>query len=466
MESGLQAGIYCRISDDKVGAGLGVKRQQDDCEKVAQRLDAKIVQVFTDNDVSAYSGRSRPGYEALLDAIRSGRINTVIAWHNDRLHRSPRELEDYIDTTESNGVQTHFCTSGEFDLTTPTGRMVARQVGVMARYESEHRAERVSRAHRQGAELGKYRGGSSRIFGYKEDGLTAKPDEAEAVRDAYHWILEGRPHASIIREWHARGLRSPKGNEFSHVTFKNIMLRPRNYGASVYKGEVVGVGQWETLIDEATWRAVREIITDPNRKKNHSNRGKHLLGGIMLCGRCLADGERYTARSSATSYKGTRRTYYVCSKRTHNAIRIEPTDDLVTQLVLARLSREGSEVLDQPTTTPKTNKLEVKAKTLRLRRNDLVDMLADGELNRTQFARASERLDKEIADVERRMSNQAGGALLHNLFTAGDIESSWKNLEWAQKREVINALMTISFDPVGKGYVRHYQPERVQVTWK
>lgn len=466
MERGTQAGIYRRISDDKAGAGLGVQRQQDDCEKLAQRLGAQVVEVFTDNDTSAYSGRRRPGYEALLDAIRTGKINTVLAWHNDRLHRSPRELEDYIDTTEANNVQTHFCTSGQFDLTTPTGRMIARQVGVMARYESEHKAERISRAHRQGAELGKYRGGVARVFGYEVDGLTARPDEAAAVRDAYRSILEGLPHAAIMRDWHERGIRTSKGNKFSHVSFKNVLLRPRNYGASVYRGEVVGTGQWEPLVDEATWRAVHAIITDPNRKKNHSNRGKYLLGGIMLCGRCLAEGERHTARSSATNYKGDRRTYYVCSKRVHNAIRIEPTDEFVEKLILARLTRDGSEVLAQPISEPEGDDLERDVKALRLRRDELVDMLAAGELNRAQFGRAAERLDKEIADAEREMSTRAGGVLLHNLFTAGDIELSWKNLEWSQKREVINALLKISFNPVGKGYVRRYQPERLQIEWK
>ena len=149
MEPRPQAAIYARISDDKAGAGLGVQRQREDCEKLAERLGADVALVLTDNDVSAYSGAKRPGYAQLLDAIKDGTINTVLAWHNDRLHRSPRELEDYIDATEQHGVATHFVTSGAVDLSTPTGRMVARQVGIMARYESEHRAERISRAHRQ-----------------------------------------------------------------------------------------------------------------------------------------------------------------------------------------------------------------------------------------------------------------------------------------------------------------------------
>ena len=466
METRPQAAIYARISDDKAGAGLGVQRQREDCEKLAERIGADVALVLTDNDVSAYSGAKRPGYAQLLDAIKDGTINTVLAWHNDRLHRSPRELEDYIDATEQHGVATHFVTSGAVDLSTPTGRMVARQVGIMARYESEHRAERISRAHRQGAEQGKYRGGSSRIFGYNDDGMTLRTEEATAIRDAYQWVLEGRTHASIIREWHSRGLRSPKGNEFSHVTFKNVLLRPRNYGASIYKGQTVGVGQWETITDEATWRAVKDIITDPNRKRNHSNQGKYLLGGIMLCGKCLDAGERNTVRSGATNYKGATRRYYTCRKASHNSIRIEQADAFIEALVIERLTREDSELFTQPVDEVKAHDSELRAKALRLRKNELVDMLAGGELDRAQFGRAMDRVNDELAVLERSMSADAGGQLLGGLFTADDVAGAWSALEWSQKREVINALLEIAVMPAGKGYVRGFQPQRLRVTWR
>jgi site-specific DNA recombinase len=46
-------GIYCRISRDRVGAGLGVERQEEDCRDLANRLRWDVVDVYTDNDLSA-----------------------------------------------------------------------------------------------------------------------------------------------------------------------------------------------------------------------------------------------------------------------------------------------------------------------------------------------------------------------------------------------------------------------------
>jgi len=49
-----------------------------------------------DNDVSAFSGVARPAYLELLERIRDGSADAVVAWHPDRLHRSLRELEEFI----------------------------------------------------------------------------------------------------------------------------------------------------------------------------------------------------------------------------------------------------------------------------------------------------------------------------------------------------------------------------------
>src|SRR4051812_38035042 len=83
----MRAVVYVRISRDRVGAGLGVERQEQDCRLLAARVGAEVVQVFVDNDLSAFSGKPRPGYQSLLAAIAAGSVDTVLAWHTDRLHR-------------------------------------------------------------------------------------------------------------------------------------------------------------------------------------------------------------------------------------------------------------------------------------------------------------------------------------------------------------------------------------------
>ena len=54
------AAIYTRISEDAQHNGLGVARQEADCRRLAERLGWKVANLYTDNDISAFSGKVRP----------------------------------------------------------------------------------------------------------------------------------------------------------------------------------------------------------------------------------------------------------------------------------------------------------------------------------------------------------------------------------------------------------------------
>jgi site-specific DNA recombinase len=121
----VRVAVYCRISQDGEGQGLGVARQEADCRRLAERRGWDVVEVYVDNDLSAYSGKARPGYQRLLADIEAGKVEAVVAWHPDRLHRSPVELEAFIDLVERSGVGVETVQAGRVDLATPAGRMNA-----------------------------------------------------------------------------------------------------------------------------------------------------------------------------------------------------------------------------------------------------------------------------------------------------------------------------------------------------
>ena len=146
QNSPVRAGIYTRISWDPGGQRAGVERQRLDCEALCAERGWEIAQTFEDNDRSAYGGKKRPAYERLLTAVEERRLDAVVTWHNDRLNRSPRELEAFIDLVEHSGVRVAVVSGGDYDLTTPEGRFTARIVGAVARKESEDRSRRVRRA--------------------------------------------------------------------------------------------------------------------------------------------------------------------------------------------------------------------------------------------------------------------------------------------------------------------------------
>src|SRR5262249_52337882 len=94
--------IYARQSDDTSGLGMAVARQVQECRALARALGlGSDVELFVDNDVSATKIRKRGEYQRLLEAIKAGEHDTLLIWHNDRLHRRPIELEEFIEIAEA-----------------------------------------------------------------------------------------------------------------------------------------------------------------------------------------------------------------------------------------------------------------------------------------------------------------------------------------------------------------------------
>src|SRR5215217_2034787 len=184
----MTAVTYARISADRTGAGLGVERQAADCRELALKLGLGEPDVLTDNDLSAYSGKRRPGYERLKEGLRECRWATLLVWHVDRLCRNVRDLEDIVDLVNGR-VAVHTVKGGEIDLQTPAGRLQARMLGTLARYESEHRSDRVRRAMKQNADHGNDHGGR-RKYGWNADG-TLNHAEAKIAAELTRRIIGG-----------------------------------------------------------------------------------------------------------------------------------------------------------------------------------------------------------------------------------------------------------------------------------
>ena len=117
----VRAAIYARISSDRDGTELGVGRQVEDCERLVARQGWEVDERYVDDDVSAYSGKPRPAYRRMLDDLRGGYLDAVVVWDLDRLHRQPKELEEFFELCEAAGVSKLASVTGELISRPTTG---------------------------------------------------------------------------------------------------------------------------------------------------------------------------------------------------------------------------------------------------------------------------------------------------------------------------------------------------------
>lgn len=456
--------IYCRISEDRTGAGLGVERQREDCEALAARLGVDVVATYSDNDVSAFSGKPRAGYVAMLDAIRAGDVDVVLAWHEDRLHRSPRELEDYIDVCRPRAVPTQFAQAGELDLTTSSGRMTARIRGAVARQESEHKSERVKRAQLQAAQAGKWLGGAP-PFGWhlQADGsATLNKTEAREVRKACDAILAGASLGSIVADLNARGVTTSTGRPWNYTSLRQVVERPRNAGLSTLNGEIVGRTTWPPIVSEATWRGVRAVLNDPSRRRSTSNRVRHLLAGIATCGK-EGCGLPLKSASVTTRERGVYRTVYRCPApgKGHVARDAAAIEAHVVGVLLGVLSKPQSAPALATTAGPSSEGLRLEAVALRAQMGEAADLFAESKITGAQLAKINARLRERLDDIEAAMARAARGSALAQ-FSGRDPQKVWKSLTMDRKRDVVREMMTVTVLPSGRrGKV--YDPDLVKI---
>jgi DNA invertase Pin-like site-specific DNA recombinase len=250
-----RAGIYLRISEDRTGREAGVTRQEPDCRGLADQLGWEVVDTYVDNDISAYSGKRRPGYERLKADLVAGRIDAIIVWHPDRLYRRSRDLLDLIDLLGETTPEVATVMAGTVDLSTSNGRLVAKIGADVAEHESEHKAERVARWHRARAEAGQPNGGI-RPFGYQRDRVTIDETEAALIREAARRVLAGETRWSIVSDWNARKIPTVTGRLWSTTALGGTLRSPRVAGLREHKGHHYPA-VWPAILDRPTWDRLR-----------------------------------------------------------------------------------------------------------------------------------------------------------------------------------------------------------------
>ena len=481
-----RAVIYCRISQDRTGAGLGIDRQREDCEALANRNGWDVVEVYVDNDISAYSGKKRPGYRQMLADLDEGTATVVIVWHTDRLTRSIVELEEYIDLSERRGIATHTVQAGTVDLATPSGRMTARILGAVARQESEHKGHRVARARQQRALAGEWAGGI-RPFGWgaptgevrqkvdrktgeevevpELDMMKAVPEEAEALRYWTDQILSGASIRSLVKWCADKGITTTRGNPVSHTDMRDMLLRPRNAGIAVYRGEEVGRGKWDPIVEETKYRAVAAILKDPSRTTTPGAAPKWLGSILYRCGRGECPHFVYVTQSGGRRFPS-----YRCQTGHGGGRRAEIVDQYVEDVVVERLSRpDAHDLLEPAPDGVDVAALQTEAEQIRMRLRNLAGKYGAGEIGDMQFSVGSDTARAQLEGVTKQLARAATQDPLVGLVGAPDVRKAWKALELEQQRNVLRALVGVTLKTPRPGRMPdggYFDYDAVVFEWK
>lgn len=453
----MRAAVYLRISQDRTGQELGVGRQREDCVSLVRRRDDELVGEYVDNDTPAKGVGKRDEYARLIASVQRGEIDRIYVWSQGRLWRNRVERAQGFEILRDCRVSLVQVKGPEVDMTTAMGRMIAGIVGEFDTGENEIKAERQVREARQRADRGLPPTGR-RPFGY--DGVNLVDGEAQAVRDAYSRLLDGRTLTSIAAALTAAGWKTTVGKAWNVTGVRSMLRNPRYAGQRWHLGEYRGVGAWPAIVDEATFEAAQSILGTPGRKPAGDNVLRWLGSGYYLCGRCVAD-VAMKATYRGIVGRGTQARIYKCPACSITRA-AEPIDRYVSLVVLERLRRPDlADLLAAPTAD--LGPLHVEAKKLRERRKAVPRLFAQGTLSEAEAAETRQIIDDRLAEISAVFTGAGRRPAVAEVLDADDPGQAWLDLGNVRRQQSLaRELMTVRLLPVGPGR-RPFDPDTVVI---
>jgi site-specific DNA recombinase len=460
--------IYVRLSLDQHGDELGVQRQEDECRAYAAARGWTVREVIADNDVSATSGKVRPGFERLL----ASKPDAILCWHTDRLVRRTEDLLRVI----ALGVNVHAIHAGHLDLSTPAGRATAKTVTAWAEYEGEQKALRQKASNLQAAKNGKPHKAGLRTFGYADDYVTVVEAEAEAIRKGAEMVLQGETLAAVARYWTGLGLLAPRSSSgrakgeadgeakgWGVGGVKKVLISPRYIAQVTYRGEVMGAGKWPAILDEATHYGLVSALTNPKRFTGGARTGsapQTLLAGLATCERC-GDTVRGGMYRGTPVYrcgqKHVRVPRELADKRTGNAVLARLVFPDFLPWVLAARREEGDD----------SAHLHQEAQTLRERLDGLAVAYASGSITLSQMTAGTEAIRARLDEIDEKLTGVTGLPPIDPVSGIAGLIEDWPNTPLPVRRAWVKFVTTITMHPNGfKKAAKMTVDDYMTVEWK
>ncbi|MGW3167406.1 recombinase family protein [Streptomyces sp. NPDC001142] len=479
---------YARISfDGRVKDAHGIEDQHREMGENARAFNWLVVYRYTDNDKSASKESVvRDDFEQLITDLKADHtpegypIHGVMAVNDDRLYRRPSDWERYLKAFTAHEGRVYHDSNGMQDLYAE-GFEIKGLVGVaMSLSETRKKQRRSRNSHRNRAVRG-LAVSAWRPFGWEDDKVTLRPQEADAVRQAVKDVIAGASISEITRQWKEAEFITSRGNPFQYQTVKQVLMNPRLCGYREIKGELVRdgddkpvVGTWEAIVTPKDWYAVTTVIRERGRGSGVPTGGlvhKYLLTGILRCGNVSENGTVCNNKmigikaNDWLKYKHA----YMCKKTVDGGCnktykRGDETDRFVVDVVIAKLEKDAA---SRSRDVPDWDKVDALERALRSRK----------ELERRWHDDEDTDIDDEaffrnLPVIERRIKELRTDQAKHEALKAeaeaaeGDIAASFQSKTLTQKRKAIkDALVAVVAVPGGKGN-KAFDYELLKPVWR
>lgn len=185
---------YLRVSTANQVDNTSIETQREKIKLYCKLNDIQIVEEFKDEAISAKHEHTREDYQRLIKFIadKENKIDAIMVYKSDRIHRSLRNLMNMISYLQKLKIDFISITE-QFDTSTAQGMLFLQMLGSFSEFERKLIAERTKngRIANHKKELSS---GGRPPFGYKmkDKKLIVNEEEAEIVKEIFKLRNKGK----------------------------------------------------------------------------------------------------------------------------------------------------------------------------------------------------------------------------------------------------------------------------------
>lgn len=309
--------LYARKStDDPKRQVRSIPDQIDECQELAKRLGLKVVDILRE-EKSAKRPGLRPVFSQIIEDIKEGKYNGILAWNPDRLARNMLEAGMLIDLADSKIIK-------DFKFVThiyspdANGKMLLGMAFVLSKQYSDKLSQDVTRGVRKNFQEGRT---PTFKHGYIRDERGTYQRDGERfvlIQEAWYMRAEGKSLHDINDYLNLNGyFRLIKStNRKQPMTFQklsNIFIDSFYYGLIVQAKQNIflpDVYDFEPMISQDIYDKVQSLSLDRHVPYKSKLGAFYPLKQMVKCAYCQSN-----MVVGASSGHLERYLYYRCDNR-------------------------------------------------------------------------------------------------------------------------------------------------------
>ena len=445
------AGIYIRVSTfDQAREGFSLREQEERLKEFCKFKRYNIYKVYQDAGISAKNDK-RPAYQEMIEDVKKGNINVIVALKLDRLTRSVYDIEKLMKFVNDYECDID-CMADESNTTTSNGRMVMRIMTSVSQNEIEKCSERTKFGMAGAIKNGHIPNRNGLGFKRENKKLVPDPLTKDIIVRIFDLYLEGKSHQAIANiynkekvlgktNWYDSTIQKILSNEL----YKGDYVNGKRTKHPTYYENVI-----EPIVSKEKWESCQ--YQKLRNARHYERTATYLFTNKLKCSKC----GNFLGGHATTKTNGKKYYYYKCNtcKTYFNEIDIEKE----LKAFMLELAKQDDLINNYYTPFIKS-KLEDKTEDYKKEIKDL-----DKQLDRIKTAYIKgvvklEDFDKEIkhieyqkSDLEKRQKEQKQYELLSftlndlliiqdmqeiEFYTNPDVLNNWSNKSKEEKQKII-----------------------------